>query len=141
MGRRELREHIFRLLFRRDFFPEEEMKEQEAFYIEYLADPEQKEVDYIVQKTEKIMAMIPELDNMVNEHSVGWQTERMGKVDLTKDHPHIRHSQFGSRRWRRCTQIRHKINDRRIGLMPHCRNHRNRAFINRSGHNFFIKGP
>ena len=50
MGRRELREHIFRLLFRRDFFPEEEMKEQEAFYIEYLADPEQKEVDYIVQK-------------------------------------------------------------------------------------------
>ena len=29
------------------------------------------------------MAMIPELDNMVNEHSVGWQTERMGKVDLT----------------------------------------------------------
>ena len=76
MGRRELREHIFRLLFRRDFFPEEEMKEQEAFYIEYLADPEQKEVDYIVQKTEKIMAMIPELDNMVNEHSVGWQTDR-----------------------------------------------------------------
>lgn len=27
------------------FFPEEEMKEQEAFYIEYLADPEQKEVE------------------------------------------------------------------------------------------------
>ena len=52
MGRRELREHIFRLLFRRDFFPEEEMKEQEALYIEYLADPEQEEVDYIVQKTE-----------------------------------------------------------------------------------------
>ena len=49
MGRRELREHIFRLLFRRDFFPEEEMKEQEALYIEYLADPEQEEVDYIVR--------------------------------------------------------------------------------------------
>ena len=83
MGRRELREHIFRLLFRRDFFPEEEMKEQEALYIEYLADPEQEEVDYIVQKTEKIIAMIPELDSMVNEHAVGWQTDRMGKVDLT----------------------------------------------------------
>ena len=83
MGRRELREHIFRLLFRRDFFPEEEMKEQEALYIEYLADPEQEEVDYIVRKTEKIIAMIPELDSMVNEHAVGWQTDRMGKVDLT----------------------------------------------------------
>ena len=83
MGRRELREHIFRLLFRRDFFPEEEMKEQEALYIEYLADPEQEEVDYIVRKTEKIIAMLPELDSMVNEHAVGWQTDRMGKVDLT----------------------------------------------------------
>ena len=47
------------------------MKEQEALYIEYLADPEQEEVDYIVRKTEKIMAMIPELDSMVNEHAVG----------------------------------------------------------------------
>ena len=26
------------------------MKEQEALYIEYLADPEQEEVDYIVQR-------------------------------------------------------------------------------------------
>ena len=59
------------------------MKEQEALYIEYLADPEQEEVDYIVQKTEKIIAMIRELDSMVNEHAVGWQTDRMGKVDLT----------------------------------------------------------
>ena len=55
MGRRELREHIFRLLFRRDFFPEEEMKEQEAFYIEYLADPEQKAQieDIVTRKTER----------------------------------------------------------------------------------------
>lgn len=59
------------------------MKDQEALYIEYLADPDQEEVDYIVRKTEKIMAMIPELDSMVNEHAVGWQTDRMGKVDLT----------------------------------------------------------
>ena len=58
MGRRELREHIFRLLFRRDFYPEEEMKDQEALYIEYLADPEQEEVDYIVRKTEKIMGKV-----------------------------------------------------------------------------------
>ena len=46
-------------------------------------DPKQEEVDYIVRKTEKIIAMIPELDSMVNEHAVGWQTDRMGKVDLT----------------------------------------------------------
>ena len=36
MGRRELREHIFRLLFRREFHNAEEMAEQENFYLEYL---------------------------------------------------------------------------------------------------------
>lgn len=82
-GKTRIKRTYFQIIISKGFFPEEEMKEQEAFYIEYLADPEQKEVDYIVQKTEKIMAMIPELDTMVNEHSVGWQTERMGKVDLT----------------------------------------------------------
>lgn len=83
MGRRELREHIFRLLFRREFYPEEEMKEQEELYLEYLADPEPSETAYIREKTEKILALIPELDAMINAHSVGWQTERMGMVDLT----------------------------------------------------------
>lgn len=83
MGRRELREHIFRLLFRREFHAEDEMKEQEDFYLEYLADPEPSETAYIREKTEKILALIPELDEMINAHSVGWQTDRMGTVDLT----------------------------------------------------------
>jgi N utilization substance protein B len=83
MGRRELREHIFRLLFRRDFHPAEEMKEQEDFYIENLAEPEPQEVDYIREKTEKIIALIPELDALVDAQSSAWQTDRMGKVDLT----------------------------------------------------------
>lgn len=83
MGRRELREHIFRLLFRREFYPEEEMKEQEDLYLEYLADPEPEETAYIREKTEKILALVPELDALINAHSVGWQTDRMGTVDLT----------------------------------------------------------
>lgn len=83
MGRRELREHIFRLLFRREFYPEDEMKEQEDLYLEYLADPEPEETAYIREKTEKILALVTELDALINAHSVGWQTDRMGKVDLT----------------------------------------------------------
>lgn len=83
MGRRELREHIFRLLFRREFYPEDEMKEQEDLYLEYLADPEPEETAYIREKTEKILALVPELDALINAHSVGWQTDRMGTVDLT----------------------------------------------------------
>ena len=80
-GKTRIKRTYFQIIISKGFFSWR--RDEEAFYIEYLADPEQKEVDYIVQKAEKIMAMIPELDTMVNEHSVGWQTERMGKVDLT----------------------------------------------------------
>ena len=38
MSRSELREHIFRMLFRIEFNSEEEMKEQEAFYFEDLEE-------------------------------------------------------------------------------------------------------
>ena len=34
MSRRELREHIFRMLFRIEFNSEEEMKQQEVFFFE-----------------------------------------------------------------------------------------------------------
>ena len=36
MGRSELREHIFRILFRIEFQPKEEMEEQLALYLEEL---------------------------------------------------------------------------------------------------------
>lgn len=83
MGRRELREHIFRILFRHDFFPVEELDEQAALYIENLKEPDPADAAYILEKSAKIMAMIPELDELINTHTTGWNTRRMGKVDLT----------------------------------------------------------
>ena len=41
MSRREMREHIFRLIFRMDFHPEDEMIEQEELYL----DPERRNTD------------------------------------------------------------------------------------------------
>ena len=54
MGRRELREHIFRLLFRREFHNAEEMAEQENFYLEYLGQIEDTDRDYIRSKAEAV---------------------------------------------------------------------------------------
>ena len=82
MTQRELREHIFRLLFRKEFFPPEEMEEQAGLYLETaMSDPEAFED--VVTKTKKIMEVSDELDEMVNAHSETWKTDRMGKVELT----------------------------------------------------------
>jgi len=38
---------------------------------------------YLEEKVEKIMAVIPELDEELDKVAEGWKTNRMGKVELT----------------------------------------------------------
>lgn len=83
MKRSELREHIFRMLFRVEFHSEEEYAEQIKFYIEGMAEPSEADVAYLKEKTEKVIEKITELDQQVDDVVVGWKTDRMGRVDLT----------------------------------------------------------
>ena len=50
MSRSELREHVFRMLFRIEFNNEEEMKEQESLYFDLLDPVSEKEQEYILNK-------------------------------------------------------------------------------------------
>ena len=83
MGRRELREHIFRLLFRREFNNAEEMAEQENFYLEYLGQIEDTDRDYIRSKAEAVMEKLQALDEKIDAVADKWKTGRMTRVDLT----------------------------------------------------------
>ena len=83
MSRREIREQIFKLLFRAEFYEKEEMSEQLSLFFEELHQRKEKDMDYIQKKYEDIMAHLAEIDAMINEVAEGWKTSRMGKVDLT----------------------------------------------------------
>lgn len=83
MSRREIREQIFKLLFRAEFYEESDMPEQLSLFFEELDQREEKETAYIQKKYEGIMARLTEIDAMINEVAQGWKTSRMGKVDLT----------------------------------------------------------
>lgn len=87
MSRRELREQIFKFIFRSEFYDKEEMQEQEQLFFESFALEEQeiKEQDaaYIANKSGKIIEKLDEIDEMINKQAKGWTTQRMGKVDLT----------------------------------------------------------
>ena len=84
MSRREMREQIFKLLFRVEFNQREEMPEQEQFFFE---DEENtaalKDCDQIRDKVNRIVDKLDEIDEKLNMTAEGWQTKRMGKVDLT----------------------------------------------------------
>ena len=83
MNRTELREHIFRMLFRVEFHPADEYEEQMTFYIDALAEPSEKDVTYMTEKTAKIIELIPQIDEQLNEKVSGWSTRRMGLAELT----------------------------------------------------------
>ena len=83
MSRREIREQVFKLLFRAYFHEREEMPQQMQFFFEELGQEENKDSIYIQEKCERILARIEELDAMVNQVAQGWKTTRMGKADLT----------------------------------------------------------
>ncbi|MBQ9885764.1 MAG: transcription antitermination factor NusB [Lachnospiraceae bacterium] len=105
MTRRELREHVFLMLFRRDFYNDiEELKSQAELYLEdsptYLDDlndiekedgyfknsfisMDDKEKEYLMNKVSAIFEKADLLDEKINKVAKGWKTRRMSKVDLT----------------------------------------------------------
>ena len=83
MKRRELREHIFELLFRIEFNSAEEMPEQMRLFFEGLGEVEPKDQEYIEKKYAHIVEKLPEIDRTLDETAEGWKVSRMGKTDLT----------------------------------------------------------
>ncbi len=92
MSRREMREQVFKLLFRVEFNDEDAMVEQKELFFDgdEVVVSEEKEMiiseamkDEISDKYELIAKKITEIDEMINEKAEGWKTTRMGKVDLT----------------------------------------------------------
>ncbi len=88
MGRHELREQVFRLLFRAEFYPAQEMEEQKQLFTEDIPAEDTGHVmdgrngDYITGRCGRILEKLSELDRVINDNTEGWDTSRMGKVEL-----------------------------------------------------------
>lgn len=82
MTRREIREHLFRMLFRKDFHEPLELNEQVEFYFDSLEVTNEKELKYIEERFHKISDKLGEIDVLLSEATSGWKLNRMGKVDL-----------------------------------------------------------
>ena len=83
MSRRELREQIFKLLFRVEFNKVEDMPEQEELFCEDEDAATAGDASYVSDKYHKIFEKLAEIDALLNEKASGWDTGRMSKVDLT----------------------------------------------------------
>ena len=84
MGRHELREQVFKLLFRAEFYNAEDLPEQISLF---LADEEngisEKNALYIGERFKKIYSDLDRIDAIINGHMEKWDTGRIGTVELT----------------------------------------------------------
>lgn len=85
MKRSELREVLFKLLFRAEFNEVSEMPEQMQLYFTTDADDlkiKDEDKEYIIKREEDILSKLSAIDAEISDKATGWTIDRMGKVDL-----------------------------------------------------------
>ena len=82
MTRREIRELIFKMIFRVEFHDEAEIPEQLRLFMDALDTASETDRDYIERKSSDILAHLQEIDEIINTSATGWKTSRMAKVEL-----------------------------------------------------------
>lgn len=82
MTRSKIRENVFKMLFRVEFYDKSELAEQMELLNDELTNPTDEEKQYIDEKCSAIIEHMAELDALIDEKSTGWKTNRMAKVDL-----------------------------------------------------------
>ncbi|MBR1477076.1 MAG: transcription antitermination factor NusB [Lachnospiraceae bacterium] len=84
MGRHELRERIFKLLFRIEFNDISDMPEQvRLFFQDDDNEMSEKNAEYVEKKYEAVLAKKAELDKLISENMEKWDITRIGKVELS----------------------------------------------------------
>lgn len=83
MGRSELREHIFKMIFGIEFASIEQVEDQLVLYLDQLEDVKEKDYQYMLEKAKAVFEKVSEIDELINQNTTGWKTGRMNKVDLS----------------------------------------------------------
>ena len=83
MLRSEVREEIFKIMFRFPFVEASEMDEQITFSLEELEGKSESNITYIKDKVKKIISNVSVIDSKITECCDGWNLNRIGKAELT----------------------------------------------------------
>ena len=99
LTRRNIREHLIKLLYIRDFHEAEELKEQEELYFSLFTkkehpDPEivpvgkdlpfvsDEDLEYIIARYDAIVSKLGEIDHILEVAMSGWTINRVSKLEL-----------------------------------------------------------
>ena len=81
MTRHEMRECIFCLMFQNDFYGTDEFEEQMSNFLANFHFPEKDEKE-VREKVERLIALMPDIDEKISANAKGWKIERIAKAEL-----------------------------------------------------------
>ena len=83
MRRSQLREQVFLLLFRVEYYPPEALEEQERLFMSDRDEPiTVEDEERIRDRFEQILDHLPEIDDLIESETTGWDISRIAKTDL-----------------------------------------------------------
>lgn len=83
MLRSQVREEIFKIMFRYPFVEDGEMEEQVSLSLEDLEGKSEDNINYIKGKVNDILEHISVIDAKIEECCEGWNLNRIGKAEIT----------------------------------------------------------
>jgi N utilization substance protein B len=84
MTRREIREHLLRLLFLKEFHEADEINEQNQLYFDVLLPNEGTNVEdttMVMERYNKLKECLPEIDSKLIKEMQKWNLKRVGIVE------------------------------------------------------------
>lgn len=82
MTRRECREHLFCLVFQREFHAEDEFEVQQEIYFDKMDVKEQSDQEMLSERMTALVSKLPEIDVYIEKYAKGWEISRIGKAEL-----------------------------------------------------------
>lgn len=82
MLRSQVREEVFKIMFRLPFNSKDEMAEQTEYSLKELEGKSDKNISYIRDKIDGMIEHLSEVDDKISECCEGWSIERIGKAEL-----------------------------------------------------------
>ena len=81
--RSQLREAVFLILFRADYYDLKEMKDQIREFFRDEDEFNEDEIQFVSQRVINICEKLDYIDEKLDEISIGWKVRRMNRSDLT----------------------------------------------------------
>lgn len=82
MTRRDIRDHVLKLLFMRDFYEKDEIEEVNNNYFDLFTSLDEEHRKPILERYNEAVSHLGEIDTILTNTTSGWSLNRLGKVEL-----------------------------------------------------------